>query len=292
MPILLDGKALSEIIKVEIAEEVKTICANGARPPHLVAVLVGDNPASRSYVRNKIRFCEQVGFQSTLIQLETSITEVELIQVVSDLNDNPDVDGFIVQLPLPKHINEEAVTLAIDHKKDVDGFHPINFGRMTQGMSAYLPATPMGILEMLRRYGIETSGKRCVVVGRSNIVGTPISILLSRKGFDCTTVLTHSKTKDIAGEIRQADIIIAAIGIPHFVTADMVKEGAVVVDVGINSIVDETTKTGTRLVGDVDFEHVAQKCYAITPVPGGVGPMTVTALMINTLKSYKKEVYA
>jgi methylenetetrahydrofolate dehydrogenase (NADP+) / methenyltetrahydrofolate cyclohydrolase len=288
---LLDGKALSEIIKQELAVEVQELVARGKRPPHLVAVLVGDNPASRSYVRNKMKFCEQVGYKSTLILLDVQVTENELIEHVHALNNDPGVDGFIVQLPLPKHINDERVTLEIDHTKDVDGFHPINFGRMAQGMAAYLPATPFGILELLRRYKIDTVGKRCVVVGRSNIVGTPMSILLSRKGFDCTVVLTHSRTKDIAAEIRQADIVVAAIGIPHFVTADMVKEGAVVIDVGINSIEDVLTKSGSRLVGDVDFDGIALKASAMTPVPGGVGPMTVTALMLNTLKSYKKEVY-
>jgi methylenetetrahydrofolate dehydrogenase (NADP+) / methenyltetrahydrofolate cyclohydrolase len=288
---LLDGKALSEIIKQELTLEVQAIVAQGKRPPHLVAVLVGDNPASRSYVRNKMRFCEQVGYKSTLITLDTQVTEDELIAQVHALNNDPEVDGFIVQLPLPKHINDEHVVLEIDHTKDVDGFHPINFGRMAQGMAAYLPATPFGILELLRRYKIETVGKRCVVVGRSNIVGTPMSILLSRKGFDCTVVLTHSRTKDIAAEIREADIVIAAIGIPNFIKADMVKPGAVVIDVGINSIEDVQSKSGSRLVGDVDFEALSPIVSAMTPVPGGVGPMTVTALMLNTLKSYKKEVY-
>jgi methylenetetrahydrofolate dehydrogenase (NADP+) / methenyltetrahydrofolate cyclohydrolase len=291
--ILLDGKALSEKIKLELTAEVQQIVARGDRPPHLVAILVGDNPASRAYVRNKIKFCEQVGYKSTLIALDVQVSEDELIAQVHALNLDPEVDGFIVQLPLPKHISDERVTLQIDHRKDVDGFHPVNFGRMAQGMDAYLPATPFGIMEMLRRYEIETAGKRCVVVGRSNIVGTPMSILLSRKGNpgDCTVVLTHSRTKDIAAEIRQADIVVAAIGIPHFIKADMVKEGSVVIDVGINSVADETTKSGTRLVGDVDFDAVAPKCAAITPVPGGVGPMTVTALMLNTLRSYKGEVY-
>ncbi len=290
---ILDGKALSETIKTELAQEVQAIIAGGKRPPHLVAILVGDNPASRAYVRNKMRFCEQVGYKSTLVQLDAQVTENELIDYVHKLNNDPEVDGFIVQLPLPKHISEERITLEIDHRKDVDGFHPINFGRMAQGMKAYLPATPYGIMEMLRRYEIPTSGKRCVVVGRSNIVGTPISILLSRKGYpgDCTVILTHSRTADLAAEVRQADIIIAAIGIAHFITADMVKPGAIVIDVGINSIEDPSTKTGSRLVGDVDFNAVAEKCEAISPVPGGVGPMTVSALMLNTLKSYKREVY-
>jgi methylenetetrahydrofolate dehydrogenase (NADP+) / methenyltetrahydrofolate cyclohydrolase len=289
--ILLDGKFLSEKIKKEIAEEVLIIKAKGGKTPHLAAVLIGDNPASEAYVRSKVRSCEQVGFKSTLIRRDASITENELLEIVAQLNEDEDIDGFIVQLPLPKHIDEQRVTLAIDYKKDVDGFHPINFGRMAQGMDAYLPATPYGIVEMLERYEIPTSGKHCVVVGRSNIVGTPISILMSRKGKDCTVTLTHSRTQDLAAEVRRADIVVAAIGIPHFIKADMIKEGAVVIDVGINRIDDATAKNGTRLVGDVDFEAVAPKCSYITPVPGGVGLMTVTCLLLNTLKSGKGEVY-
>ena len=290
---LLDGKLLSENIKAEIATEVQLIRQNGGKIPHLAAVLVGENPASQVYVNSKIRSCEQVGFKSSLVQRDTNITEAELLEIVHNLNNDPDVDGFIVQLPLPKHINEEKITLAIDHRKDVDGFHPINFGRMAQGMPAFLPATPFGILEMLRRYNIETSGKQCVVLGRSNIVGTPMSLLLSRKGYpgDCTVTLTHSRTKDLPGEIRRADIIVAAIGIPQFVKGDWVKEGAVVIDVGINRIPDDTKKSGFRLVGDVDFDAVAPKCSYITPVPGGVGLMTVTALLLNTLKACRKEIY-
>jgi methylenetetrahydrofolate dehydrogenase (NADP+)/methenyltetrahydrofolate cyclohydrolase len=214
------------------------------------------------------------------------------LQIVHDLNNDPEIDGFIVQLPLPKHINEEKITLAIDPKKDVDGFHPVNFGRMAQGLPAFLPATPYGILEILRRNNIETAGKHCVVVGRSNIVGTPISILLSRKGYDCTVTLTHSRTKDLAMEVRRADIIVAAIGIPNFIKGDWVKEGAVVIDVGINRIVDTTKKSGFKLVGDVDFDAVAPKCSYITPVPGGVGAMTVTALLMNTMKANQKEIYS
>jgi methylenetetrahydrofolate dehydrogenase (NADP+) / methenyltetrahydrofolate cyclohydrolase len=291
--LLLDGKALAETIKAELKVEVDTLLAQGKRAPHLAAILVGDNPASQAYVRNKIRFCEAVGYRSTLIRLDLQVTEDELLTQVKALNLDTEINGFIVQLPLPRHINEERVMLAIDHTKDVDGFHPINFGRMAQGMPAYLPATPYGILELLRRYKIETSGKRCVVVGRSNIVGTPMSILLSRKGYpgDCTVVLTHSRTRDIESEIRNADIVVAAIGIPYFVKADMIKPGAVVIDVGINSIEDVLTKAGTRLVGDVDYEEVSLKASAITPVPGGVGPMTVAALMLNTMKSYKNAVY-
>lgn len=290
---LLDGKVISEQIKAELAIEVEQIKLQGGKIPHLAAIIVGENPASQVYVASKIKSCEQVGFKSTLIRMEAATTQDELLVMVQTLNDDPDVDGFIVQLPLPKHIDEEAVTLAISPQKDVDGFHPVNFGRMAQGLPAFLPATPMGILEILRRYNIETSGKHCVVLGRSNIVGTPISILLSRKGYpgDCTVTLTHSRTKDLAAEIRRADIVVAAIGIPEFVKGDWIKEGAVVIDVGINRIPDESKKSGTRIAGDVDFEEVAPKCSFITPVPGGVGLMTVTALMMNTLKACKKEIY-
>ncbi len=290
---LLDGKHLSETIKRELAQEVARLRRNGGKTPHLAAVLVGDNPASEVYVANKIKSCEQVGFKSTLVRRPASISEAELLDIVHGLNNDPDVDGFIVQLPLPPHINEERITLAIDYRKDVDGFHPVNFGRMAQGMPAFLPATPFGIVEMLRRYRIETAGKHCVVLGRSNIVGTPIGLLLSRKGYpgDCTVTLTHSRTVNIADEVRRADLIIAAIGKPHFVQADWVKEGAVVIDVGINRVPDASHKSGSRLVGDVDFEAVAPKCRFITPVPGGVGPMTVAALLMNTLKAAQKELY-
>ena len=290
---LLDGKLLSDNIKSELAAEVALLRERGGKIPHLAAVLVGENPASQVYVQSKIKSCEQVGFRSSLVRRDVDVTEAELLDIVHSLNADPDVDGFIVQLPLPKHISEEKITLAIDHRKDVDGFHPVNFGRMAQGLPAYLPATPYGIVEMLRRYNIETAGKHCVVVGRSNIVGTPISILLSRKGYpgDCTVTLTHSRTHDLAAEVRRADIVVAAIGIPNFVQGDWVKEGAVVVDVGINRIADPTRKSGHRLVGDVDFEAVAPKCSHITPVPGGVGLMTVTALLMNTLKACRKEIY-
>lgn len=291
--VLLDGKLLSENIKAELAAEVDLLRLEGKKIPHLVAVLVGDNPASEVYVSNKIRSCEQIGFRSTMIRHNSDLPQAELLKIVEQLNNDPEVDGFIVQLPLPKHINEEKITLAINPKKDVDGFHPVNFGRMAQGLPAFLPATPYGILEILRRYNIETAGKHCVVVGRSNIVGTPMSILLSRKGYpgDCTVTLTHSRTKDLAGEVRRADIVVAAIGIPNFIKGDWVKEGAVVIDVGINRIVDTTRKSGFRLVGDVDFEAVAPKCSHITPVPGGVGAMTVTALLMNTMKAAQKEIY-
>ncbi|MCL4105729.1 UNVERIFIED_CONTAM: hypothetical protein GTU68_028606 [Idotea baltica] len=276
---LINGKELSQTIKEEIKLEVDAIRAEGGNIPHLAAVLVGDDPASRSYVRNKVRSCEFAGFESTLIRKDASISEEELLEIIQELNENEDVDGFIVQLPLPEHIDETKVILAIDPSKDVDGFHPINFGKMAQGLDCYLPATPYGILQMLERYNIETSGKNCVVVGRSNIVGTPMSILLSRKANpgNCTVTLTHSRTRDLAGEIGRADIVIAAIGIPNFVGGDMVKEGAVVIDVGINRVE----------VGDVDFDAVSPKASYITPVPGGVGPMTVTSLLMNTLKASK-----
>jgi methylenetetrahydrofolate dehydrogenase (NADP+) / methenyltetrahydrofolate cyclohydrolase len=288
---LLDGKLLSDTIKLEIKEEVEQLILRGEKRPHLAAVLIGNNPASDAYVGNKIRSCEQVGFKSTLIKRDTTVSQAELIDIVQDLNGEKDIDGFIVQLPLPKHIDENAITLAIDPKKDVDGFHPINFGRMAQGLPAYLPATPFGILEIIRRYGIETSGKKCVIVGRSNIVGTPLSILLSRKGIDCTVTLAHSRTQNLEAVCREADILVAAIGVAHFIKEDMVKDGAVVIDVGMNRIDDVTKKSGSRLVGDVDFENVAPKCRYITPVPGGVGQMTVVSLLLNTLKAAKKEIY-
>ena len=290
---LLDGKALSNKIKEELALEVKKIRQADQKIPHLAAVLVGENAASESYVRNKVRSCEQVGFKSTLIRRKSDITEEDLLEIIDDLNKDRDIDGFIVQLPLPKHIDEDNVILAIDPKKDVDGFHPINFGRMAQGMPAFLPATPFGIVTMLDRYGVETSGKECVVVGRSNIVGTPMSILLSRKAKvgNCTVTLTHSRTKDLAAHTLKADIIIAAIGIPNFITGEMVKEGAVVVDVGINRIEDASKKRGYRLVGDVNFDELSEKAAFLTPVPGGVGPMTVVSLLMNTLKACRERDY-
>lgn len=290
---LIDGKALAKAIKEELATEVKALKAAGGKTPHLAAVLVGDNPASQVYVRNKVRSCEKIGFNSTLIRKDADTTEAEVLEIINQLNNDDDIDGFIVQLPLPKHIDEHKITLAIDPKKDVDGFHPMNFGRMAQSLPAYIPATPYGIMVMLERYGIETSGKHCVVVGRSNIVGTPMSILMSRKAKvgNCTVTLAHSRTKDLKAETLRADIIIAAIGIPNFITEDMVKEGAVIIDVGINRIDDANAKRGYRLVGDVDFDSVAPKSSFITPVPGGVGQMTVTALLMNTLKSAKNEVY-
>lgn len=287
---ILDGKELSNIIKREIKSEVDKMISQGKRPPHLAAILVGDNPASKAYVSTKIKFCEEVGYSSTLIQESSNITEERLLKIIEDLNENEDLDGYIVQLPLPRHIDEQKINLAISPLKDVDGFHPMNFGKMAQGMEAYLPATPYGILEMLKRYNINTEGKHCVVLGRSNIVGGPMSILMARKGSpgNCTVTLTHSKTKNLQEELLRADIIIAAIGIPKFVKSEMVKEGAVVIDVGINRIDDASKKQGFSLVGDVDFDDVKEKCSYISPVPGGVGPMTVTALMLNTLKAAQK----
>lgn len=287
---LINGKELAERIQSEIRQEVDAIVAQGKRAPHLVAVLVGDNPASHAYVRNKIRACERTGFRSTLLQQSADISEEALLELVAQLNNDPEVDGFIVQLPLPKHIEERKITLAIDPDKDVDGFHPTNLGRMTLGMDeGYIPATPLGMLKMLEYYNIETAGKHAVVVGRSAIVGTPMNILLSRdrRFANCTTTITHRHTQNLAEITRQADILVVAIGRPNFITADMVKPGAVVLDVGINAVEDASTKSGSRLVGDVDFENVAPLCSYITPVPGGVGPMTVTALLINTLKAYK-----
>ncbi|MEL6122821.1 MAG: tetrahydrofolate dehydrogenase/cyclohydrolase catalytic domain-containing protein [Bacteroidota bacterium] len=290
---IIDGKMLAQEIKKEIAEQVDHRKAQGHKVPHLAAVLIGDDPASQSYIRNKVRSCDEVGFESTLIKKDESISEEELLDIVRDLNEDPYIDGYIVQLPLPRHIDPEKVNLAIDPKKDVDGFHPMNFGRMTLGLPAYLPATPQGILVMLEKYKIETSGKKCVVLGRSNIVGMPISILMSQKHAvgNATVTIVHSRTHHVESEIRSADILIAAIGRANYVTAEMIKPGAVVIDVGINRVEDSTRKRGYRLVGDVDFESVLPKASYITPVPGGVGPMTVTSLIMNTLKASKKEIY-
>ena len=288
---LIDGKHLSNVVKDEIKEKVDRIKASGKRPPQLSAILVGNNPASEAYMKNKVRSCEQVGFDSNLIRRPDDVSEVELLTLVNQLNNDEGVDGFIVQLPLPDHINDEKILLAIDPSKDVDGFHPYNFGCMAQGMDCFLPATPMGILIMLERYNVETSGKNVVVIGRSNIVGTPLSILLSRKSAvgNATVTLAHSRTKNLKEICKNADILISALGKPFFVTADMVKEGAVIIDVGINRIEDLSRKSGSRLVGDVDFEGVFPICSLITPVPGGVGPMTVASLMLNTLKSYERK---
>ena len=290
---IIDGKALAAKLKKNIKAEVEALKAEGHKVPHLAAILVGDNPASQAYVRNKVRSCDEVGFESTLIKKDESISEAELLDIIRDLNEDPYVDGFIVQLPLPRHIDPEKVNLAIDPKKDVDGFHPMNFGRMTLGLPAYLPATPQGILYMLEEYNIETSGKKCVVIGRSNIVGMPMSILMAQKRDtgNCTVTIVHSRTKDSKAEIKEADIVIAAIGRPNYITADMIKEGAVIIDVGINRVEDSSRKRGYRLVGDVNFEDVAAKASHITPVPGGVGPMTVTSLIQNTLIAAKGEIY-
>lgn len=290
---ILDGRQLAKAIKEELAQEVEQIKRNKGKVPHLAAVLVGEDPASQVYVRNKVRTCEQIGFESTLIRRPAETSETEILKIVEELNKNDAIDGFIVQLPLPKHINEEKITLAIDPAKDVDGFHPVNFGRMAQGLDCYLAATPAGILEMIKRYDLPTEGKEVVVVGRSNIVGTPMSILLSRKAYpgNATVTICHSRTKDLAMHTRRADILIAAIGRADFITADMVKEGVIVIDVGINRVEDATAKKGYRLRGDVDFEGVSAKSSYITPVPGGVGQLTVVSLLMNTLKASKKEIY-
>jgi methylenetetrahydrofolate dehydrogenase (NADP+) / methenyltetrahydrofolate cyclohydrolase len=290
---IIDGKALAQTIKAELHAAVADLVSEGNRVPHLAAVLVGDDPASQVYVRNKVKSCEEVGFRSTLIRRPAEITQSDLLDIVRTLNEDDDIDGFIVQLPLPKHLNEEAITLAIEPRKDVDGFHPVNFGRMAQGLPCYLPATPYGILEMLSRYDIPTSGKEVVVVGRSNIVGTPISVLLSRKAYpgDATVTICHSRTADLAAHTRRADIIVAAIGRADFICGDMVKDGVVVIDVGMNRVEDPTAKNGYRLTGDVDFATVGPKASYFTPVPGGVGQMTVVSLLLNTLKANRREVY-
>jgi methylenetetrahydrofolate dehydrogenase (NADP+)/methenyltetrahydrofolate cyclohydrolase len=285
---LLDGNFIASQIKLEITEQVKLLETSGKTAPHLVAILVGDNASSASYVRNKIKFCEEVGFKSSLIRLPIDCTESELLENIQKLNADPLVDGYIVQLPLPKHIDENKIIMTIDPSKDVDGFHPTNFGKMAQGLPAFLPATPAGIIQILKRSNIQTVGKHCVIIGRSNIVGMPMSILMAQKGIDCTVTLTHSKTQNLKDITLTADILIAAIGIPHFVTADMIKPNAVVIDVGINQVDDATRKSGYRLVGDVNFEQVAPIAGQITPVPGGVGPMTVAALMLNTLQAKLK----
>lgn len=289
---LIDGRLLAKTIKEEIAVEVAQLISEGNRRPHLAAVLVGADPASRVYVRNKTRSCEQVGFDSSLINKDEHTTEEELLKIVADLNADEGIDGFIVQLPLPKHIDTDRIILAIDPSKDVDGFHPNNFGKMAQGMPSFLPATPFGIVTMLDRYNIDVAGKNCVVLGRSNIVGTPISILLSRKADpgNATVTLCHSRTKHLEEYTKKADIIVIALGRPNFLKADMIKEGAVVIDVGINRIEDPSTKSGSKLVGDADFNDIAEKCSYITPVPGGVGPMTVTSLLMNTLQAFKAKI--
>lgn len=284
---ILDGNKVASEIKKEIAAEVAILKSDGKKIPHLTAILVGNNGSSETYVAYKVKDCEEVGFKSTLIRFGSETEEKVLLEKIDGLNNDPDVDGFIVQLPLPKHISEKKVIEAIDPRKDADGFHPVNIGKMVIGLPGYLPATPYGIVELLKRYGIETSGKNCVVIGRSNIVGRPVSILLSQKGMDATVTVVHSFTKNIKDIVCQADIIIAAIGLPGFVTAEMVKEGAVVIDVGTTRIKSPDSRSGFKLVGDVDFERVAPKCSYITPVPGGVGPMTRVSLLRNTIIAAK-----
>ena len=285
---LLDGKKTSALVQEAIAEEVHKIVAQGQRPPHLVAILVGDNGASMTYVNNKVTACERVGFASSVVNLPENVSQEDLLKEIEKLNEDKGIDGFIVQLPLPKHINEQEVLLAINPDKDADGFHPTNFGRMALGLEAFIPATPYGILELLSQYKIPTDGKNVVVIGRSDIVGRPISILLSQKPWNATVILTHSRTQNLAELTQKADIIIAALGIPNFLKAEMVKEGAVIIDVGITRVKDASAKKGFRIVGDVDFEHVKNKASYITPVPGGVGPMTIAMLMKNTLNAYKR----
>lgn len=290
---LIDGKKISKTLKEEIAAEVAEIVANGQKRPHLAAVLVGHDGGSETYVAAKVKACEECGFKSSLIRRESDITESELLEIVQSLNNDPDVDGFIVQLPLPNHIDEQKIIEAIDPKKDVDGFHPINVGRMSIGLPCFKSATPAGIMELIKRYGIETRGKNCVVLGRSNIVGKPVATLMMQKGYpgDATVTVCHSRSNDIKEICRNADIIITALGIPGFVTEDMVKDGAVIIDVGTTRVPDATKKSGFRLSGDVDFQNVAPKCSFITPVPGGVGPMTIASLMKNTLLAGSGAIY-
>ncbi len=289
---LIDGKATAAAIKQEIANEVETIVAGGGRRPHLAAVLVGHDGGSETYVKNKVMACEQCGFESTLIRYEDDVTEAELLDCVGRLNDDAAIDGFIVQLPLPKHIDGQKVIEAIDYRKDVDGFHPVNVGRLVIGLPCFISATPLGIMTLLQRYGIQTSGKKCVVLGRSNIVGNPMAQLMMQKRYgDATVTVCHSHSANLKEECVKADIVVAAIGRPDFVTADMVKDGAVVIDVGTTRVPDVTRKSGYRLNGDVKYSEVAPKCSFISPVPGGVGPMTICSLMKNTLSAYKKEFY-
>ena len=285
---LLDGKAMALQIKEEIANEVRALTAAGHRAPHLAAVIVGEDGASMTYVANKEKSSHEVGFTSSVYRMPESTTEKQLLETIEFLNNDPDIDGFIVQLPLPKHINEQKIINAISPDKDVDGFTPVNVGRMVLGEDCFVPATPMGICTLLQRYGIETVGKHCVVIGRSNIVGTPVANLLSRKGFDCTVTMCHSRTRNLAELTRQADILVVAMGKPEFITADMVKLDAVLVDVGIHRVADATKKNGYRVIGDVKHSEVDEKCSWVTPVPGGVGPLTIVSLLQNTLKAYKK----
>lgn len=288
---IIDGKEVAAALRKEIAAEVAAMVAQGKTAPHLVAILVGDDGASQTYVGHKEKCCDEVGFRSTVMRLPAETTQEELLGHIEVLNNDTDVDGFIVQLPLPKHISEQKVIEAIDPRKDVDGFHPVNTGRMISSLPSYLPATPDGILSLLKYYKIETAGKHCVVIGRSNIVGRPMANLLSQKGWDCTVTICHSRTKDLAQMVASADIVIAAIGIAEFVTAEMIKPGAVVIDVGITRVASDKTKSGWKLLGDVKYDEVAPLCSYITPVPGGVGPMTIISLMQNTLKAAKHEIY-
>ncbi|MDN4165944.1 tetrahydrofolate dehydrogenase/cyclohydrolase catalytic domain-containing protein [Cytophagales bacterium LB-30] len=291
---ILDGKKISEEIKAEIAEEVAKMKSQGQKAPHLAAVLVGNDGGSQTYVSHKVKGCEQVGFESTLLTFEDTITEAELLAVVDRLNEDPEIDGFIVQLPLPKHISVDKVIERIRPEKDVDGFHPVNYGRMASNLSAYVPATPFGIMELIKRYNIATKGKHCVVVGRSHIVGSPVSILMGRGAYpgDATVTLTHRHTENLAYHTRQADILIVAVGQPGLIKADMVKEGVVVIDVGTTRVPDASKKAGYALKGDVAFDEVAPKASYITPVPGGVGPMTICSLLYNTLQAAQKKVYS
>ena len=290
---LLDGKAVSAQMKAEITEEVAQIKAAGGKIPHLAAILVGHDGGSETYVASKVKTCQEIGFKSTLIRFEEDVTEETLLNQVEALNQDPDVDGFIVQLPLPKHISAQKVIEAIDYRKDVDGFHPINVGRMSIGLPCFISATPAGISELLKRYKIETKGKHCVILGRSNIVGKPMATLMMQKAYpgDCTVTVCHSRSKNLKEMCQQADIIIVALGVPEFLKGDMVKEGAVVIDVGTTRLPSSVTKSGYKLTGDVLFSQVAPKCSYITPVPGGVGPMTIISLMRNTLLAGKKEIY-
>ena len=291
--IIVDGKKISEEIQSEIAAEVLKIKSAGGKIPHLAAILVGNNGASETYVGGKVKACEKVGFKSTLVRLPDSVSENDLLKKISELNNDKDIDGFIVQLPLPKNISERKVIETIAPEKDVDGFHPSNVGRMALNLPTYLPATPYGILQLIERYKIETAGKHCVVIGRSHIVGSPMSILMARNTYpgNCTVTITHSKTKNLKEICLTADILIAALGKAEFLTADYVKQGAVVIDVGITRVKSDKTKTGWKLLGDVKYDEVVPKCSYITPVPGGVGPMTITSLLMNTLKASRKEIY-
>ena len=291
---LIDGKKLLAKVKFELKSEVQKMANSNLRAPHLAAILVGDDPASQTYINAKIKSCEEIGFNSSVFKYSENVSETELLNKIQEINQSKDIDGLIVQLPLPKHINSDFITHSIDYKKDVDGFHPINMGRMVLGLDCYIPATPFGIMSLLDEYNIETSGKSCLVIGRSHIVGTPVSILMSRNKTrgNATVTLAHSKTKNLTSLTKDADIIIAAIGIPHFIKDTMVKKGCVIIDVGIHRVPSDKTKSGYRLVGDVDFDKVKEKASFITPVPGGVGPMTIASLLKNTLFSAKKIIYS